>query len=98
MQEWLRKIQRQLFSGKQYLQTENEVSVTETPGKSAKWIISRGLCHFTRLDLSSVPSVKRGAALEHRIALLSPYKKPGYGVREEAGVAALRIWDEEVRR
>ena len=97
MRAWLRKIQRQLFSGKQYLQTENEVSITETPGRSGKWVICRSLCHFTRLDLSSVPSGKRGAALENRITLLSPYKKPGYWVMWEAGIAALWIWDEGVR-
>ena len=62
------------------------------------WVVSRGLCAFRTVDLSSVPENKRQTALTNQISILSPFDCPGFYVQWVDGVAQLWLWDESVRK
>ena len=90
---------KKTFAGRRYLQTRHEVNLELLPGSVFDyWVVSRGLCAFRMIDLSSVPENKRQAALTNQIPILSPFDRPGYYVQWSEGMAQLWLWDEAYRK
>jgi len=62
------------------------------------WVVSRGLCVYRTIDLSTVPENKREAALTNQIPMLSPFDSSGSYVRWRNGIAQIWLWDEAGRK
>jgi hypothetical protein len=95
MQPTLLKIQKHLFSTKQYHQLRDEVKVFDVTGRACLWVVSRGCSIFRRIDFRHVPAAKRRAALEQKLPLISPFKLSGHWVDWQSGFANIWLWDVE---
>ena len=89
----MQRFRNRYFSGRRYLYSLSDVSVTELSGQSSQWIVSRGHCSFLSVDLSSVESGLRLQALENQLELLSPVETFDYWVRWNNGLAEVWLWD-----
>ncbi len=90
----LQALRTRIFSGKRYEQSSSGVTVYDTPGESSRWILSRSLCTYHKIDLTAVDKSRRDAALANQVELLSPFTNVGYAPFWQDGVAQTWMWDE----
>lgn len=97
LQAWSQKLRQRLSSGSFYLQNSEGVKDLEFEGSDNLWVIGRALCVFRTLSLEHIPKSKINAVIDAQVALLSPYRNPGYWYCVQCSIAKIWIWDESLR-
>ena len=89
------RVRRHLATHPNAIQTTTGAELLDFRSPHPHWIVSRGLCMFRREDFSNVPRNKRRAAVELRVPVWSPFRRPGHHCVWAGGIAMVWFWDRD---
>ena len=82
------------FIGKAYFQTGKGLDVLPTETLKNVWVVSRGCCHYKKIEIGNLPESKLKSFLTTNLPLHSPFKNSGCWFKRQSKNLHIWIWDQ----
>ena len=86
------------YIGRGWLQNSGGLKELQGRGLRNFWVVSRGCCHYKKVEIGILPENKLQNFVETNLVLLSPFESSGVWYKRQAEILHLWVWNQEDQR